>query len=218
MRAAEVTREPPARVKWLAHLGGVLLRAVASTWRIRERNAAPLRALRASRQPVIFSLWHGRLLPLLWHHRGEGVTVLVSEHADGELVARVAHGLGFQTVRGSTRRGADRALLAMIRVVERGGDVAFTPDGPRGPAETVTPGVLITAQRTGAPIIPVAAGAQRAWRLRSWDRFLIPRPFARVTVAYGPPINVAAPTAREAATETSQLQAVMREASALADA
>ena len=208
----------PARVKWLAGIGGLLLRALACTWRIRETNAAPLRELRARGRPVIFALWHGRLLPLLWHHRAEGIAVLISEHADGELVARVAHSLGFRTVRGSTSRGGDRALLRMIRVVEQGGDAAFTPDGPRGPAETVTPGALVTAQRTGAPIIPIAAGSRRAWRLQSWDRFMIPKPFAQVTIAYGQPVYVTASTARQAATDAPVLQSVMREVAAAADA
>ncbi len=206
------------RIKWIVVLGGLVLRGLARTWRIRESNAAPMRELRARRQPLVFALWHGRLLPLLWHHRGQAVTVLISEHADGELVARLAHALGFRTVRGSTSRNSGRALLGMIRVVEQGGDVAFTPDGPRGPAETFTPGALVTAQRTGAPIIPAAAGATRAWRLRSWDRFLLPKPFARVTVAYGHPIYVTAESPRDAAGDAPVLEAKMREVTALADA
>ena len=101
----------------------------------RERRRS-VRERRAAKQPIIFSLWHGHLLPLLYHHRGEGVTVLISEHGDGEIIARIAERLGFRTVRGSTSRGAARALLGRRACVEQGGDLAITPDGPRGPARS----------------------------------------------------------------------------------
>jgi lysophospholipid acyltransferase (LPLAT)-like uncharacterized protein len=158
------------------------------------------------------------MLPLAWHHRDQGITILVSPHADGDVGVRIAHAFGFRTERGSTYRGAGRALLRMSRAAEEGRDVVFTPDGPRGPAETVSPGALIVAQRSGAPILPVAAGARRAWRLRSWDRFLIPRPFATVTVVYGDALYVDEPTARHAAAEGERLEQVMRTLTATADA
>ena len=204
------------RIRWTVAVGGVLLRALGHSWSIREVNAGPVRDARRRRQPLIFAFWHGQLLPLLWHHRGQGVTVLVSEHGDGEVVTRVAHALGYRTVRGSTTRGGGRALLGMARAVAAGSDVAFTPDGPRGPAETFSPGALIVAQRTGAPIVPVAAGVSRAWRLRSWDRFVIPKPFARVVVAYGDPTSSGASTPREAAAQGPQFQAFLRDIAARA--
>ena len=82
----------------------------------------------------IFALWHGQLLPLLWHHREEGVLVLISEHRDGELVARTAQSLGYGLIRGSSTRGAERALISLVRELQAGHEVAITPDGPRGPA------------------------------------------------------------------------------------
>jgi len=202
-----------ALVSWF---GGVLLRLLARTWRIRYVNRAPLDALRAAGQPVIFCLWHGELLALLWVHRRQGITVLISEHGDGEIVARVATSLGYKTVRGSSSRGADRALLGMCRVVEAGGDAAFTPDGPRGPAHAFAPGVLIVSQRTGAPVIPLAASASRAWRLSSWDAFLVPKPFARVTIAWGTPTIAEAATARDAVSQAPRFVTLMAEASAAA--
>jgi lysophospholipid acyltransferase (LPLAT)-like uncharacterized protein len=158
------------------------------------------------------------MLALLWQHRGEGIAVLISEHGDGEIIARLAESLGFRTVRGSTSRGADRALLGMSRAVESGVDVAFTPDGPRGPAERFAPGALVVAQRTGAPVVTVRVGASRSWRLRSWDRFMIPKPFATVTIAYGDPVYVTAASLREAADEGSRFEALMRETGAAARA
>ena len=206
------------RVRWIARVGAVVIRALASTWRIRVVNSAAVDARRARRQPVVFAFWHGELLPLLWQHRGDGTAVLISSHADGEIIARIAHAFGLTSVRGSTTRGGGRALLALVRTLESGRDIGVSPDGPRGPAHVFAPGTLVAAQRANAPVVPVAVHASRAWRLRSWDRFLIPRPFSRVTVAYGAPTFVAAATAREAAGETARFEALLAEAGELARA
>jgi len=186
-----------------------LVRVLRATWRLRVLNDGGWRARRQSNAPVIFAIWHGQLLVGVLQHRSEGVALVVSEHRDGELIARVARGLGFRLVRGSTSKGAARALLAMCRVIEDGGDLGITPDGPRGPAHHVHPGVMIAAQRTGAPVIPVGVAASRAWRLRSWDAFLVPKPFARVWIAYGDPVFVTAADARAAAAQCDQLGAAM---------
>ena len=182
---------------------------LARTWRFRVVNAAAINELRNARRSFIFSLWHGQLLPLLWHHREEGVVLLISEHKDGELVARAAESLGYALVRGSTTRGGDRALISIIRELEAGREVAITPDGPKGPARKYAPGALIAAQRSGAAILPVVAVADRAWRLKSWDRFMIPKPFARITVAYGDPAKVLATTPRAASEEAPRFEAIM---------
>jgi lysophospholipid acyltransferase (LPLAT)-like uncharacterized protein len=143
-----------------------------------------VRAARSTNTPIVFSLWHGQMLPLLYTHRDEQVAVLISEHSDGEIIARIATRLGYKTVRGSTSRGAARALLGLTRVLEDGGDLAITPDGPRGPAKSMAPGVGIVARRANVPVIAAAASASKSWHLKTWDRFMIPRPFARVHVAY----------------------------------
>ena len=167
--------------------GRGFLNLLARSWRFRVLNGGALEKLRAAKHSFIFSLWHGHLLPLLWYHRDQGVVVLISEHRDGELVARAASSLGFGLIRGSTTRGAGRALISIVRVLQAGGEVAITPDGPRGPAAKFAPGALVAAHRSDSFILPVVAVADRAWRLKSWDRFLIPKPFARVTIAYGNP-------------------------------
>ena len=191
--------------------GGIALRALASTWRYRIIGGEAIGRLRSNRIPFIFSLWHGQLLPLIWHHRGEHVAILVSEHHDGELIARLAKSIGYRLIRGSSSRGGERALLALAKVLREGKEVAVTPDGPRGPARSYAPGALIAAQRAGAPILPVAAHADSAWRLSSWDKFLIPKPFARVTIAYGEPTRVGSESAREAAAEAPEFQKLMEE-------
>jgi lysophospholipid acyltransferase (LPLAT)-like uncharacterized protein len=142
-------------------------------------------------------------------HRGQSVAVLVSAHRDGEIVARIAERLGMRTVRGSTTRGAARALLGVVRELEEGREVAVTPDGPRGPAKKFASGALVAAHRARAPIIGIGVSARRAWRLRSWDRFMIPTPFTRVDVVYSEPTLVHASSPREAETEAPRFEALL---------
>ncbi len=197
------------RISRWARLGVLFVRLLGRTWRFQVSHDGAVRQLRADKRPLIFSLWHGEMLPLLYLHRDEGVTVLISEHADGEIIARIAGRLGYRTVRGSTSRGATRALLGLARVLEEGGELAITPDGPRGPARSFAPGVAIVAHRASAPVIGVSAVASSGWRLKTWDRFLIPRPFARVRVAYSDSVNVEANDARAAAADSDTLREAM---------
>jgi len=206
------------RVAWLARLGLVLLSILGRTWRVRFTNSEVLHAEHAQGRGVILALWHGQLLPLLWANRRRHMAVIVSEHSDGEIIARVAIALGIHPVRGSTTRGAARALLGAAREVDAGYDLAITPDGPRGPARSVAPGALHIAQRTGAAVIPISAAARRAWRLNSWDGFLIPKPFTRVVVTYGTPIRIDSDAARKAAEASNALQLAIDAATAAAQA
>ena len=168
------------------------IRLLARTWRIRTEHEERWRALLAAGRTHVFLLWHEALLPLLWHHRGQNVVIVVSEAREGQYLADLGTLLGYRLVRGSSTRGASRALLGAVRELREGHSVAFTPDGPRGPRRELKPGVVAAAQRAGAMIIPVHAEASRAWRLHSWDRFMIPKPAARITVRYGRPFEVAA--------------------------
>ena len=195
------------RIAWSSRLGGGVLRLLARTWRVRFVNPDTIPGVHRGGARVIYVLWHGQLLPLLWAHRERGVAIMVSEHSDGEIITRIARSLGFGAIRGSTSRGAARALLGACREIEAGHDVAVTPDGPRGPARSVAPGAIAIARRTGAAMVPVAAHADRAWRLRSWDRFVIPKPFARVTIAYDDPIRVPRDASRGDTEEAEQLRA-----------
>lgn len=197
------------KVRWIVRLGVWLIRALAVTWRVRTVNGEPLARARREGTRVIFALWHGELLPLLWHQRGENVAIVISEHRDGEIIARIAESLGYATVRGSSSKGGSRALIGLMREIDAGRDGAITPDGPRGPARIFAPGAAVAAQRTGALIAPIRAQASRAWRLKSWDRFLIPKPFAKVTVSLGPLTGVVATSPREAAEQAPRLQAIL---------
>ena len=175
------------RVRWAVALGEPVLRVLARTWRIEERGTAGWRAERAAGRPLLFTYWHGHLLPITWARRADGMTGMVSEHADGEIISRIVRRWGWDTVRGSTSRGAGRVLLAMIRVLESGRDGALTPDGPRGPAGVAQAGAILAARRAGARIVPARIAVDRAWHGRGWDRFALPKPFARVVITYGDP-------------------------------
>lgn len=173
--------------KAAGYLGRGLLGAYFPLVRCRREGVEHLQRFRERQEPVIFAFWHGQLLPLVHYHRNEGIVVLVSEHSDGEYITQVILRHGFGAARGSSTRGGARGLKGLVRAGREGKDLAFTPDGPRGPRHEFKWGALVAAQLTGLPILPLAVGADRAWYLRSWDRFMIPKPFSRVRIRYGPP-------------------------------
>lgn len=172
------------------HLAPILLKLVYSTLRVTVLGEEAIESTWRAGEPSIFVGWHGRLLPLVYLYRDENLVMLVSDHRDGEYLARVGRGLGYEAIRGSSTRGGVGALRRMVRAVRRGRSLCITPDGPRGPREEFKPGALQVARLSGAPVIPVLAGADRAWWIEGWDRFLIPKPFARVRVAFGRPRRI----------------------------
>jgi lysophospholipid acyltransferase (LPLAT)-like uncharacterized protein len=174
----------------LEHLASGIIRLLACTWRLEIVGAAHVKQLRDAGIPVVFTVWHAFLLPALWHRRGEGITLLISDHEDGGYVARAAVRWGYKVVRGSSTRGAIKGSLGLVRTLESGGDVALTPDGPTGPPRIPKPGAVALAIRGGAAIVPVGAGATSLWQLGSWDGFSIPRPFARVRIVYVEPLRL----------------------------
>ncbi|MBA2565885.1 MAG: lysophospholipid acyltransferase family protein [Gemmatimonadetes bacterium] len=191
-----------ARLRLAARLAPAVVRGLGRTLRFEVRGVDRLREAR-ERSPggrVIFCFLHGQQLALAALYRGRGLKVIVSRHRDGELGARVALGLGYRPIRGSTRRGGARALLEALRGERENetADFAVTPDGPRGPAGRFTEGAIFLAARTGLPIVPVGCSARRAWHARSWDAYEVPWPFSRVRVIYGQPLRVPATLPREA--------------------
>lgn len=190
MSGARATAHP----WWLAPaaaLGAALLWLLGHTWRVERLHARGHEAERGD-DACVLAVWHARLLPLAYTHRGRGIVMLISRHRDGELIARVIERLGFGTARGSSTRGGEEGAREMLRHVLEGRQVGVTPDGPRGPARVVKPGTVFLASRSGRPFVPVASAASRAWVARSWDGFRVPWPFARVVVAFGDPITVPA--------------------------
>jgi lysophospholipid acyltransferase (LPLAT)-like uncharacterized protein len=171
---------------WLAGFAGEqLLNTLLGTVRFRVMTAAP-----PTGKPVIFTLWHGRLLPLTYFHRNQQITTLISRSGDGEYIARVVERWGYATARGSSSRGGSSGLREMIQAARHGSSLAITPDGPRGPRQKLKPGVLNAAQLTGLPLVPMSGAATKAWWVEGWDRFLIPKPFSTMYVRYAEPIHI----------------------------
>jgi lysophospholipid acyltransferase (LPLAT)-like uncharacterized protein len=168
-------------------LGAAFVSGLLATTRVERIDAENFMHFRRRGTPVIFVFWHGNLLPLVHYHRHQGIVVLVSEHSDGERIARILARRGFGTVRGSSTRGGVRGLRALVRAAREGKDLALTPDGPRGPRGEFKPGALAVARMTGLPLIPLAVTAEPSWALGSWDRFMVPKPFAKVRIQYLPP-------------------------------
>lgn len=187
------------RVRWIAFAGTWVIRLLGLTWRIRMIDAGPVDRLRHDGQPVALLLWHGQILPLLYTMRFQSIASLVSTHRDGEIVAQIALRLGCKLVRGSSSRGADRALLGLVRALKDGFTVAVTPDGPRGPYRSFAPGALVAAHRAAAPVVAFGVHASRAWYLKSWDQFMIPKPFAKLTIVFDDPLRVPGESTRDAA-------------------
>ena len=182
------------RLRWaapvLSVVGTALVRLLAATWRVRVAGEEHFRALHDANRPFVFVLWHSRILPLLHRHRHQGIVLLISRHRDGAYLADLAQGWGYRFVRGSSKRGGEVGLLGIVRALTDGTVVAVTPDGPRGPAEQVKAGAVAAAQHAAVPLLPIGARASSAWWISSWDRFCIPKPFARVDVVYGPALEV----------------------------
>ncbi|MFP4055915.1 MAG: lysophospholipid acyltransferase family protein [Candidatus Brocadiia bacterium] len=164
--------------------------ALCHSLRLSVAGDERLEELRRRHGSACFPSWHSQQLVPLFHHRHTGGVVLVSEHADGELIARVLGRLGYTCVRGSTTHGAARALMRLVKMMREGCDVGITPDGPLGPRYVVQPGVVYLAQKAGAPVVPMGFASSRYWEFRSWDRFRVPKPWSRARLVYGEPIHV----------------------------
>ena len=139
---------------------------------------------------VIFSGWHGRTFVAANFFRNQGIWTIISHSHDGEIQNGIFKRFGFNTIRGSTGRGGARAAAQSIRVLKKGGTMAFTPDGPRGPTGVVQPGVIVLAKKSGAALVPVGVSADRRWLVSTWDRYMVPKPFARCVMLCGDPIYV----------------------------
>lgn len=169
-----------------------LIRGLAATVDMRFHDDATVRSWEQESRPFILAFWHCYLILMRFAYRGTRMSVLVSQSWDGELTSQTLAHLGIDTCRGSTSRGGAAALRDLLRRARAGSDLGFTPDGPKGPARRVQPGVIVAAAMSGLPIQPVAIGATRRRLLRSWDRMLVPLPGARVDVVFGEPLTIAA--------------------------
>lgn len=199
--------------RWLIAFGFRLLQVWARTLRYQIDDRAALIS-NPVRENYIGSLWHNRLLLISYvlkrfapHRPGAG---LISASRDGDLVADLTQRFGFDVVRGSSSRMGASAILEMSNVLASGRDLLITPDGPRGPAYELGPGIIFLAQKSGAPVLPINLEYSSCWRLKSWDRFILPRPFSKVRVIFGSPHRVGSTsTPEEFETERLRLQSAM---------
>ncbi len=143
-------------------------------------------------RPAVYAFWHRCVFMATWWYRRLDVAVMTSRSFDGEYIARIISRFGYRPVRGSSSRGAVGALIGMRRELDAGRTAAFTIDGPRGPRYVAKPGPVLLAQKTGLPIATFYFAPQRAWTLKTWDEFLIPKPFSRVLLRVGKLIHIPA--------------------------
>ncbi len=176
-----------ATIAWLAY---PLIALLCRTLRWRVEGQYYFDSILHSGHQPIFAFWHGRILSATYYWRRRGIVVITSENFDGEWIARIIKRFGYEPARGSTSRGARRALIKLKRDMACGRSSAFTVDGPRGPAKSAQPGAIWLASVAGHPILPFHIEAKRYWTVRSWDRAQIPKPFSSVVVAIGAPIEV----------------------------
>jgi lysophospholipid acyltransferase (LPLAT)-like uncharacterized protein len=183
------------RSPWLIRLFAFLAAVVIRLWMrtVRYRLVFPpgmsLYPVDARVTRFLYAFWHETILfPTVFVGR---VKILISKHADGELIAQVCQRLGYGVVRGSSTRGGTQALLQLCRACE-GNHLLVTPDGPRGPRRQVQPGLVFLASRTGLPVVACGVGCSRVWRAKSWDRFAVPWPFSQAVVVVAPPVQVPA--------------------------
>jgi len=163
-------------------------------------------------EPLIFCTWHGRLFVGTRFLKGRGLTAMVSQSRDGDVISRLLLRWGYQPIRGSTGREGVKVLVEAIRSLKEGASMAITPDGPRGPARVVQDGLLAMAQKSGAAIVPTSSSAQWRINVSSWDRFLVPLPFSRGVMVFGEPIFV-----QDIERARSQVQEALDDVQRLAD-
>lgn len=179
-------------------IGSLLVRALSRTLRWEYLGLDGEERLWTQGQPRILSFWHGQQLLMsrvyLRAHSAKSrpMKVLISEHSDGRMIAKVMQFLGIDSIAGSSSRGGRKALFDLIEALRSGSHISITPDGPKGPAFKMKQGVVRIAQRSGALIHPVAIAAERKWVFGSWDKMFLPKPFSRVVLWMGEGIKVPA--------------------------
>src|SRR5262249_48987071 len=198
------SRSKRIQARLITALGYPIIAALGTTFRWRAEGAEHYkRVLDSGRQPIM-AFWHGRILPATVYFRRRSIVVITSENFDGEWIAGIIERFGYGTARGSTSRGAVRALVQLKRDMAAGKPAAFTLDGPRGPARVAQAGAIWLAKATGNPIVPFHIEAERYWTANSWDRTQIPKPWSTVAIAIGEAMEVAV-DADEAAIETGRV-------------
>ena len=176
-------------MRFLSLVAACFIRTIVATLRTELSLDEEYSRLVEKGKPILFAFWHGRLFLLIHSFRDTGLAINTDVSWAGQLSARILTRFGYSAVPGSSARRGARALIAMRKQIALGHSVAVATDGPRGPRAKSKPGVITVARATGCPIVPAATSARPAWVIRStWDRFMIPVPFARAAIVLGKPI------------------------------
>jgi lysophospholipid acyltransferase (LPLAT)-like uncharacterized protein len=173
----------------LKTFGPSLVGLLGRSWKVELRQPERFDALRKAGGALV-CVWHGRMLTGVPLFGGEGHCVLVSPSADGDLSQELLQAFGYRAVRGTAGRSGARTVRMILDVLSEGRLIVITPDGPRGPRHSMKAGLSWMARATGHPLVPLGLVADRAWHMKSWDRFTIPKPRARLIAALGEPIHV----------------------------
>jgi lysophospholipid acyltransferase (LPLAT)-like uncharacterized protein len=190
VREVEKPRPLTLRTWWMARGIGILVKLICRSLRLTiEHEDRSEQTIRDCGGAILVS-WHGRTMIPIHYFRNRGYSMLVSLSLDGDLISEVLRFFRLRVIRGSTGRRGVMATREVLTTLSEGNVVAFTPDGPRGPAGIAQSGVVYFAQRSGKPIIPLGTAAYPRILTKSWDRFLIPLPFAKAHWIYGEPIFV----------------------------
>jgi lysophospholipid acyltransferase (LPLAT)-like uncharacterized protein len=202
-------RELTLSRKIMIGLGSFLIRALCLTLRYQLADQSGF-LTEPPKGPVVLMIWHNRILALpvvfkRYYPRRKGLLVLTSASRDGAYLSAMVARFGMGSIRGSTSRRGAAALMDLFRAVRQGYDLCFTPDGPRGPRYKISPGAVLISQKSKAPILPVNVEYSACWRLKSWDAFMIPKPFSQVKVTLAPYL-VIPPTHSDGAFEDERMK------------
>ncbi len=170
----------------------LVVRAIIGTLKVRSFGESALRAMYALDKRVVYVFWHDRAFFLIPYMARRNIHIIVSTSRDGLLMANVLSRFRYGVIPGSSDKSPVRAVIRSIQTLREGHDVAFAADGPRGPRHALKPGAVFLAKKSGAPVVPASWSASSSWFLRSWDRFIVPRPFARIVIRFGAPMRLSA--------------------------
>lgn len=158
--------------------------------RIKYKNLHFYNQAKKNPKPFIICTWHGRMIIPIFMMRNRNIMAMVSEHADGEMIAQTVERLGYKTVRGSSTRGGSKAFRGMLRGIRKGSDCAILPDGPNGPKQEFKMGAVLLAQLAHAQILPLTFSAQKPITLKTWDSFTLWKPFSKCYGVFGEPFEI----------------------------
>jgi lysophospholipid acyltransferase (LPLAT)-like uncharacterized protein len=202
-QAKEDQKEPGKRlsdrlkISLVSTLGYWIIRIVCGSLRWEKIDWGHLESIHKAGRRSIVAFWHGRIFPGTYAFRNRGIVVMTSRNRDGDYIAGVIQRFGYEAARGSSTRGGRAAIQEMLRLMKQNRDLGFTVDGPLGPRYVAKPGAAYVARKTGNAVLPFSVSVEKKWVMRSWDHFIVPKPFSRAFLLIGAPIYVDANATKE---------------------